>query len=245
MKSHNSQFIIHYSKYVLVALIIVLSISWITQTSADISTGLVGHWTFDEGSGTTAGDSSGNGNTGTLTNGPTWTAGQIGQALSFDGVDDYVETGSSSVIPTDDFTYSVWVNLRSNTDETIVMAAASGTNEFELFINSSSLLCLIIDGSSCGATQTTATIPTNQWKHLVVTRSGSDVVFYIDGSQDSTDTLSGTMSFGACTLLFGVDVDSGCNLGLGNYLDGLIDEVRIYNRVLSAAEVKLLYDLGK
>ncbi|MCI0749135.1 MAG: Ig-like domain-containing protein, partial [Nevskiales bacterium] len=51
--------------------------------------GLVGHWKFDEGSGTTASDSSGNGNTGTL-NGPVWVPGAIGRALSFDGINDYV-----------------------------------------------------------------------------------------------------------------------------------------------------------
>jgi len=54
--------------------------------TADITTGLVGHWKFDEVSGTTATDSSGNNNAGTLTNGPTWTAGKIGGALSFDGI---------------------------------------------------------------------------------------------------------------------------------------------------------------
>src|SRR5450759_5412343 len=52
--------------------------------------GLVGYWKFDEGTGTNATDSSGMGNNGTLTNGPTWTTGKVGGALSFDGTDDYV-----------------------------------------------------------------------------------------------------------------------------------------------------------
>src|SRR3989344_3676813 len=65
------------------------------QTQAQTS-GLVGYWTFDEGTGATASDSSGNNNTGTLTNGPTWTTGKIGQALSFDGVDDYVNISNES-----------------------------------------------------------------------------------------------------------------------------------------------------
>src|SRR3989338_5884576 len=68
--------------------------------------GLVGYWAFDEGSGTTAGDSSGNGNNGTLVNGPTWTAGKVGsQAISFDGSNDY-------------FAVSLWMNgpaAQSNT----------------------------------------------------------------------------------------------------------------------------------
>src|SRR3989338_5343069 len=62
------------------------------------TSGLVGYWTFDEGAGTTANDSSGNNNTGTLTNGPTWTTGKIGQALNFDGVNDYVDLGFPSAL---------------------------------------------------------------------------------------------------------------------------------------------------
>lgn len=64
------------------------------KTATD--TGLVAYWSFDEGSGTTAEDfSPANANTGNLTNGPTWTTGQIGRAVSFDGVDDYVNTTST------------------------------------------------------------------------------------------------------------------------------------------------------
>jgi len=59
--------------------------------SASAEETLLAYWKFDEGSGTTAGDSSGNGNDGTLVNGPTWVSGRHGMALSFDGVDDYVE----------------------------------------------------------------------------------------------------------------------------------------------------------
>ena len=61
--------------------------------SADITTGLVGYWTFDEGSGTTAVDSSGNGNTGTLNGSMTgndWVPGKYGSSLDFDGSDDYI-----------------------------------------------------------------------------------------------------------------------------------------------------------
>src|SRR3990167_9799803 len=77
------------------------------QTQAQTS-GLVGYWTFDEGSGTTANDSSGNNNTGALINGPTWTTGKIGGALSFDGVDDRVSTGAFSIGSTN-FSMSGWV----------------------------------------------------------------------------------------------------------------------------------------
>src|SRR6266498_470903 len=61
---------------------------------AQLQNGLVGYWSFDDGTGTIAGDSSGNDNTATLINGPIWTSGEIGGALSFDGVDDYVSFAS-------------------------------------------------------------------------------------------------------------------------------------------------------
>jgi hypothetical protein len=83
-------------------------------TRADITTGLVGQWKFDESSGsTTAADSSGSGNTGTLTNMATstaWVSGQIGNALEFDGTNDYVNAGSASNL--DDLsvmTVSAWI----------------------------------------------------------------------------------------------------------------------------------------
>src|SRR3989344_5954676 len=85
--------------------------SLISQTQAQTS-GLVGYWNFDEGTGTTAQGSSGNNNTGILTNGPTWTTGKIGQALNFDGVDDYVDVANESNFDferTDSFSISAWV----------------------------------------------------------------------------------------------------------------------------------------
>jgi hypothetical protein len=78
---------------------------------------LVGYWPFDEGSGTIAKDYSGNGNDGTLCNGstcgvqgPTWTTGKVGGALSFDGVDDYVDTSLIFNSPSY-FTVAAWVKV--------------------------------------------------------------------------------------------------------------------------------------
>ena len=82
--------------------------------------GLVARWTFDEGSGTIAGDSSGNNNIGTLTNGPTWTTdSKVGSAaLQFDGVDDYVNAGNlgSLDLTTGDFSISLWVQSTITTN---------------------------------------------------------------------------------------------------------------------------------
>ena len=72
--------------------------------------GLVGWWEFDEVSGMVANDSSGNGNDGNLMNGPTWSIGKIGGALSFDGVDDFVFLGNPSEIGlSGNQSFSMWL----------------------------------------------------------------------------------------------------------------------------------------
>ena len=79
--------------------------------------GLVLHYKFDETSGTTAADSSGNGNTGTLTNmaGTEWTAGKVGGALDFDGSNDYVDLGNGLADNMGDVTFSSWIYREGST----------------------------------------------------------------------------------------------------------------------------------
>jgi len=88
-------------------------------TAADtIDPSLVGLWHFDEGSGTTATDSSESGNTGTLINGPVWTTGKVGGALSFDGTDDYVSVpDSDSLDITNQLTIDLWVKPQNTIEE--------------------------------------------------------------------------------------------------------------------------------
>src|SRR5258706_16194343 len=73
--------------------------------------GLVGYWKLDDALGITAADSSGSGNPGTLINGPLWTPGKVGTALSFDGVNDYVDLNNSpSLNPSTQITLAAWIN---------------------------------------------------------------------------------------------------------------------------------------
>jgi hypothetical protein len=87
------------------------------HVDAQLQNGLVGYWSFNEGAGTAAMDSSGNGNTGTLINGPTWVSGKSGTALSFDGADDYVEIPETqSLNLSSALTVSAWINNQASTD---------------------------------------------------------------------------------------------------------------------------------
>ncbi|MHC4629535.1 MAG: hypothetical protein ACYTDV_21380 [Planctomycetota bacterium] len=93
----------------LASLALVFAVVLTAAAHADPS--LVGWWRLDDGSGTTATDSSGNGNDGTLTGGPTWALGRLSGALEFDGVDDYVEVPHAQILTVDnEVTVMAWVN---------------------------------------------------------------------------------------------------------------------------------------
>src|SRR3990167_6079208 len=117
--------------------------SLISQTQAQTS-GLVGYWTFDEGSGATAADSSGNNNTGTLVNGPSWTTGKIGQALSFDGVDDLVTASGISNTPSA-FTLSAWIKFSQLPDDKGI-AGSWSTTGYMIWTTSGKAACQIDSG---------------------------------------------------------------------------------------------------
>jgi hypothetical protein len=84
--------------------------AWTAAEDSAPTSGLVAHWKFDENSGTSAADSSGNGHTGTLTSGATWSTGQSGSATSLDGADDYAQVGAqSSLVMTSTASFSAWI----------------------------------------------------------------------------------------------------------------------------------------
>jgi hypothetical protein len=92
--------------FLLISFVLVLSVAG--NTSAN----LVAHWNFDDGTGSTAQDSSGNGNHGTLFGNPQWTTGHLGGALDFDGNGDYVDLPISSLLSSlTNSTFATWVDF--------------------------------------------------------------------------------------------------------------------------------------
>jgi len=190
------------------------------------SLGLVGYWKLDDGTSTKATDFSGNGNTGTLTNGPTWGAGKRGKSLSFDGTN-YVSIPTISLAG--DFSISFWSYLNAvNGNEDAIVGKAAGGNDINFF----NQRVRIYNGTSDEiAASTAATIAT--WQHWTFTRSGTSYVVYLNGIQDNTST--GTV------FAYVLDVISKGNAGT---LRGKLDDLRIYNRALSATEISQLYSGG-
>lgn len=232
------------------------------------TTGLVGHWKLDEDSGTFA-DSSGNGNDGTQSGGVSYaSAGVIGNAAGFDGVDDYISAGSGTSVA-DVFvgggSVSAWFKADSWGENgygrivdkgTINEVASDGWGIFVCDDNGThcqdSLSFFVLDTDSVAAqygwwSGNDNSITLGQWHHVVVTytagSAANDPKIFIDGVEqtifESVTPLGATFeSDAANTLTIGNRLRSGSD---DRWFDGAIDDVRIYNRALSADEIADLY----
>ncbi|MBI2530552.1 MAG: PKD domain-containing protein [Candidatus Diapherotrites archaeon] len=200
--------------------------------AADASTKLLMH--FNEGTGTTASDSSGNGNNGTLTNGPTWTSsGVFGNALHFDGVDDHVLIPNSAGLGPNVVTAAAWVKLDSYPGGSYgaVIGKYGGSNGYLLSIRPDGQAQFWVgnDAVSIAAYTWATTLQLNTWYHVAGTYDGSAVKIYLNGALG--------MSWNGSNALNSAAYDPS----LGSQLNGTIDEAVIYNRALSAGEIAALY----
>jgi len=210
--------------------------------------GLVGYWSMNEGSGSFAGDSSGNKNTGTLTNGPTWVDGKRGKALSFDGSDDYVNVASStSSNITNAITISGWINVGNGTGtkEPIFESISGHASTNRMLVvtggaNNNRITIQFDIGGDNNNWYSSGTITRNTWIHIVYTFNGSLERFYINGVFNSQNSKSGTIAAGIEAMKIGWSESESPD----EYFNGLIDDVRIYNRALSATEIQALYKSG-
>ncbi len=226
-----------------------------TLTVTNAPSGQVASWTFDEASGSTAADSSGNNNTGTLVNAPTHTAGKVGNGLSFNGTSQVVNIPSSTSLDiggtgSTPMSIALWVNPQalSGGDSALVSklwtagTTASPHYQYGLELNSGTGPVLYF-GTGSGTTRTTATMPSNltlnAWTHLAVVYDGSSLVsWYKDGVLVGTTPATGSL------VKRGTGVQLGADGSAAQLHKGMLDEVQIYNRALSAAEVTSLYNLG-
>jgi len=199
--------------------------------------GLVAYWALDENSGNTATDSAGS-NTGTLLNGPTWTTGQYNSALSFDGTDDYVDLGTGNFNLTDSLTVSAWVNVSSaNSGYATIIGRGQYLYPFWLQLDIENKIRFGIRTTSANYLTTDTRLNTGQWYHLAATYQNGERIIYINGQPSKSDTLTGALyqKSGEKTLL-------GNTPNSTAYFNGTIDDVRIYNRALSAQEISDLYN---
>ena len=210
----------------------------------DESSGLpVGWWTLDEAYGTTAADSSGNGNDGSLTNmaGLGWTTGQIDGALAFDGNNDYVNVGNDSIFDiTDAITFVAWVkpdSLSTTKQNSLVDRGSS----YWFYISTAGKLGFLRfnqndPGWHFSTFATDISVPTGTWSQVAATydtSGGNEVRVYINGSSKVGSFLNGPIDSSNSALTIGDRMRN-------HQFDGTIDDVRIYSRALSADEIAAL-----
>jgi hypothetical protein len=215
-----------------------------------ISTGVngpVGYWECNEGAGTTTADFSGNGQTGTLVNSPTWVAGMLGDALNFNGTSSYVGLKDASLtsplktaLP---ISISAWIYIKNGSGSHTIFASDNwiGVHAGSLLqITNGVLSCDYGNGhgNSSLYRQTkvgTTVMKTGQWYHVAAVMQGpASMNLYVNGVDDG-GTYSGTGGSIAYTTAASKIGTDGTN-----YFNGTIDDVRLYNRGLTPTEVELL-----
>jgi hypothetical protein len=200
---------------------------------------LVGWWQFDEGSGTVAKDSSGHSHDGTLNGGPKWVGGPLGGALDFDGTDDFVEIPDDPGLSiTGAITIAAWTNMRPTSSGEMAILSKGGwaandlpyelTEErdgviFWQFYNDAGRDSCSPDSPSAG-----------EWHHIAATYDGKVFQCYIDGVLAREWAYAGAMPKNTASVTIGRRSRGG------TFFNGMIDDVRLYDRALTAGQVNVV-----
>ncbi len=200
---------------------------------------LVGHWSMDEGTGSIANDRSGNGNHGAV-NGATWVEGRHGMALSFNGVDNYVEMPvSDSLEAMNNVSAAAWINYTDAGDGWLgILANGQQGGPWEtygLFVNRGGpFVYAVVNLDGNHATQSTANgvITPGTWHHVCSTWDGATVRIYVDGNLELEQAQSGVLT------ATGVPLRIGHRIGSSHFFNGIIDDVAVFDHALTEDEVR-------
>jgi hypothetical protein len=208
----------------------------VSNTAPPPPTGLVAAYNFNAGTGTTLADSSGNANTGTIT-GATWsTAGKTGGALSFNGTSNYVQVADSASLDlTTGMTLEAWLrpSALGTAWRTALFKTQPGGFVYTLYANQDTTRPVgqVNIGGEINAVGS-AGLALNAWSHLAATFDGSALRVYVNGSLVATTVITGSIPISTGVLRM------GGNSVWGEWFAGLMDDVRIYNRALTQAQLQ-------
>jgi hypothetical protein len=231
----------------------VIILTFCTFTSASDIYHPVAHWTFDEPNGTTVYDSAGSSN-GTLMNGATRTAGKFGNALQFDGINDYVEISGANDTAIEfnkssKFTISLWTKLSPQTQggyfiDKMRAHSQSGVFGYEVGYNATKKFAgFVVEASKVAYTEidTNSNVLTaDRWGFVTAVYDNNQMAIYLDGQLQST----GVFTYNSGTTFPDKNMVIGARSAdsiIANYFNGSIDDVRIYNYALDANEIAELY----
>lgn len=206
---------------------------------------------MDEGAGNKVFDRSGNGNHGFYngTSSQTWMDGKIGGALRFDGVDDFVEAPTIDISSWSGITVSAWVSWKSivNDEHTIVGNSHSADPGFNFYLEPDCTNCIesyirTEPDTLIGGEFNDLNLTDDVWSHVVMTYDLSTMKAYLNTQVSGITFSGGIIDQSVPYLPIGIGRNPDTE---DKYFQGLIDEVRIYDRALSADEVKRLYNMGR
>jgi PKD repeat protein len=207
------------------------------------STGLVGYWLFNEGSGSFTADAGPNEHDAMIM-GATWGSGVEGHSLNFDGDDDFLEFFSSDFDLQSTITICAWIRPSTIANYPRIAGKTHSSDDtpwviWGLTINNNQrvLLELASPSGSRGYARSSSKIPTNEWTHVAGTYDGASAKIYVNSRLEDTRSFNEALAIN--TEPFSIARSS---YG-ANYFNGNIDEVRLYNRSLSSTEIYELYTL--
>jgi hypothetical protein len=220
------------------------SINVTVSNTGTMPSGLAAAYPFDETTGTTAADASGHSLTGTLTNGPTWSSGKHGGAVNLDGLDDYVNLGDPTELRiTGSATISAWINSSAFPWDDAAIVSKYGSNGFQLdttIDRGPRTIGFKLTNSSGGDMfrYGATALQLNTWYHVagVYNAAAGTLDVYLDGQLDN-GALVGTVTTSQENSTQNVHI--GRRPGNSGFeFAGRIDDVRIYNRALTAGEIQ-------
>jgi concanavalin A-like lectin/glucanase superfamily protein/parallel beta helix pectate lyase-like protein len=218
------------------------------------ASGPVASWSFDEGSGQTAADGSGNSNTATLgvttaveSSDPLWVQGRMSNALQFDGSSSRVTVpGSPTINNLSAFTYAAWIYPTGagggGYGRIFAKESSTGFDDFYFLGNTAIEADINNTVGTQFAARAAATLAWNAWSHVAVTYNDSGdrkLHLYLNGSEvaySRQDVTSGTLRTTSNTLM------TGNRIAGDRSFQGKIDDARVYNRALSSSEVAALFN---
>lgn len=205
---------------------------------------ILAYYKLDENTGTSAADATGSGNTGTLTNSPTWTTGKINSGLSFASASSQHVDCGTAINPTA-ITFTYWMNATSfpNAYNSPVDRNGATANDFFAPLIKSSGKLAIYAGLGTGSVNYDGTgantLSTGTWYFIAATYDSTNGLSgYVNASLDKNVAAAGTLATTAQSTWIG-----GSAIG-GRYFNGIVDEVGIWSRALTSTEISQLYNSG-
>jgi len=205
---------------------------------------LVLHYTFDQDSGTITTDSSGYANNGVVHGATPISSDILGSAMHFDGIDDYIQVPSSESLMPDEVTVSAWVKMDSFPENYALLVHKRNTSlhnneDYVIQITPAGSARFVMANSGAQTYMDSAPLTVGQWHHVAATFSQPDMKIYVDGILANSAHHDYPMAHNEAADVF-IGASDHLTYPMESFAHAVLDEVRIYNTVLSAAEIEEL-----